>query len=339
MKRIVEILQKTPDKIIFVCSSPYNILLAVSLIVKADLYGKCGLILPTYSQKNLDYFKKIAIKMEQLDIICEVINKKNILYRAVGLSNKENIAVMDRVLKKLHTQKYDFFLVNHTWNRALVCYPASLWFQYCKESIFIEEGCTQAATPNENPIIIWLKSLYGNQKEFWKDSRIKGIYIQNQKLFSNYPMKDFKRFKLNVDFSEKEEKEILNLFVDNQDKIEIQRLREKADGIVYTQPFSEDGYLKEKEKIKIYKDIVNYYSRYGKVFVKIHPRDTTQYDFPEDMVLKGRYPSELLNILGIRFRFAIGLCTSAVETINADIKINLNENFLSEFTYELQEIE
>ena len=338
MMKIAEILRKTPDKVIFVCGSPYNILIAVSLIMKANLYGKCGLVLPAYSQKFINYFTKIALKMEQQGIICEVINKKNMLHRAVGLSDRENFAVMERILKKLHTQKREFLLVNHTWNKVFVWYPACLWFRYCKESIFIEEGCTQRAMPDENPFIIWLKCLYGNQKEFWKDSRVKGIYVQNKELFSSYPIPELKQFELNIDFNEEEKQVLLDLFVDDQDRIEIKRLEKGADGILYTQPISEDGYVKEEEKIRIYNDLVTYYSKYGKVFVKVHPKDTTQYDFPEEMMLKGNYPSELLNILGIKFKFAIGLCTSAVETANADMRINLNERFLSELKYELQEL-
>ena len=110
------------------------------------------------------------------------------------------------------------------------------------------------------------------------------------------------------------------------------------DGILYTQPISEDGYVKEEIKIKIYKELVEYYSKYGKVFVKVHPRDTTQYDFPKEMILRGNYPSELLNVLGIKSKFAVGLCTSAVETANAEVRINLNEKFLSELKYELREL-
>ena len=338
MMKIVEILRKTSEKIIFVCSSPYNILIAVSLIMKANLHGKCGLILPTYSQKNIKYFKEITFKMKQWAIVCEVIDKKNMIQRAVGLSDRENFAVMDSVLISLNTKRHEFFLVNHTWNKALVCYPASLWFRYCKESIFIEEGYAQTATPDEKPFVLWLKYLYGNQKEFWKDSRLKGIYVQNRELFSDYLIPDLKQFTLNVDFSEEEKQELLDLFVSGQDKIEIERLRKEADGILYTQPISEDGYVKEEAKIRIYKELVEYYSKYGKIFIKVHPRDTTQYDFAEEMILTGNYPSELLNILGVKFKFAVGLCTSAVETANAQIKINLNERFLSELKYELREL-
>ncbi len=338
MMKIVEILRKTSEKIIFVCSSPYNILIAVSLIMKANLYGKCGLILPTYSQKNIKYFKEITLKMKQWGIVCEVIDKKNMIQRAVGLSDRENFAVMDSVLISLNTKRHEFFLVNHTWNKALVCYPASLWFRYCKESIFIEEGYAQTATPDEKPFVLWLKYLYGNQKEFWKDSRLKGIYVQNRELFSDYLIPDLKQFTLNVDFSEEEKQELLDLFVSGQDKIEIERLRKEADGILYTQPISEDGYVKEEAKIRIYKELVEYYSKYGKIFIKVHPRDTTQYDFAEEMILTGNYPSELLNILDVKFKFAVGLCTSAVETANAQIKINLNERFLSELKYELREL-
>ncbi len=276
--------------------------------------------------------------MKQWGIVCEVIDKKNMIQRAVGLSDRENFAVMDSVLISLNTKRHEFFLVNHTWNKALVCYPASLWFRYCKESIFIEEGYAQTATPDEKPFVLWLKYLYGNQKEFWKDSRLKGIYVQNRELFSDYLIPDLKQFTLNVDFSEEEKQELLDLFVSGQDKIEIERLRKEADGILYTQPISEDGYVKEEAKIRIYKELVEYYSKYGKIFIKVHPRDTTQYDFAEEMILTGNYPSELLNILGVKFKFAVGLCTSAVETANAQIKINLNERFLSELKYELREL-
>ena len=338
MTKIVEILRETSAKIIFVCSSPYNILIAASLIMKADLYGKCGLILPTYSQKNIKYFKEITLKLEYRGIVCEVVDKKNMIHRAVGLSDRENFAVMDGVLNSLNTKRDEFFLVNHTWNKALVCYPASLWFRYCKESIFIEEGYAQTATPDEKPFALWLKYLYGNQKEFWKDSRLKGIYVQNKELFSGYQIPDLKQFALNVDFSEEEKKELLDLLVSGQDRVEIEKLRKEADGILYTQPISEDGYVKEDAKIRIYKELVDYYSKYGKVFIKVHPRDTTQYNFPKKIILKGNYPSELLNILGIKFKFAVGLCTSAVETANAEIKINLNEKFLSELKYELREL-
>jgi len=62
MEKIAQTLWETPDKIIFVCSSPYNILIAASLIMKADLYGRCALILPTYSPKNINYFKEIIHK-------------------------------------------------------------------------------------------------------------------------------------------------------------------------------------------------------------------------------------------------------------------------------------
>ena len=128
-----------------------------------------------------------------------------------------------------------------------------------------------------------------------------------------------KQFALDMDFREEEKQELIDLLVNDEDRIEIERLRKEADGILYTQPISEDGYVKEEAKIRIYKELVEYYSKYGKMFIKVHPRDTTQYDFPKKMILTGNYPS-------------------AVETANAQIKINLNERFLSELKYELREL-
>lgn len=111
----------------------------------------------------------------------------------------------------------------------------------------------------------------------------------------------------------------------------------RVDGIIFTQPISEDGFVSEREKIKIYTELSEFYSQYGRIALKIHPRDTAQYHIRDVGILKGAYPSELLSVLNISFKFAVGLCTSAIETVNADIRINLNERFLTELKYELRE--
>lgn len=170
--------------------------------------------------------------------------------------------------------------------------------------------------------------------------KIKSIYVQQPAKFPDYLVPKLVKFKMDKCFEQTKEvtkNVLLEIFTDSESKEEIKRIKQ-LDGIVFTQPISEDGFVSEKEKIRIYTELADFYSQYGTVALKIHPRDTTDYHIEGVNMMKGTYPSELLSILGIRFKFAVGLCTSAVETVNADIKMNLNEKFLSELKYELQKI-
>lgn len=334
MRDIVHKLNGIEKKIIFVCSSPYNILLATLLIIKANLYDKTCIVMPTYSKKNVKYFTVISRRLLQMNIHSEVINKHNIFWRAVGFAHIQNKVIMNRVFKQIHTGKNAYYLVNHTWDRQKVCYPASLYFKYCEGAIFIEEGSTQFVTPKEHELVVALKRLYGNQTDYWKDSRLESIYVQNPKQFIGYHTESMRPFSLNNSLNEEEEKRLTDIFMDASEKESLEKLRCEKKGIIFSQCFSEDGYMTEEEKIRIFTELSGYYSQYGKVFLKIHPRDTTEYHIQGVDIIKGSYPSELFTILNIQFDFAIGICTSAIETVNAKVKLNLNEKFLTELRYE-----
>lgn len=77
---------------------------------------------------------------------------------------------------------------------------------------------------------------------------------------------------------------------------------EFGDAILLTQPLSEDGFILESEKIKIYQDIIK---RFGdmKIVIKPHPRERTDYSksIAGCIVVDGQYPAELicLNSRGI----------------------------------------
>jgi hypothetical protein len=109
--------------------------------------------------------------------------------------------------------------------------------------------------------------------------------------------------------------------------------------IIFTQPLSEDGYVSENEKKALYKEICDFYSSYGKVYLKKHPRDNTEYDIRNVISINDKFPSELFSILGIRFHVAIGLCTSAIDEVLSDYKMNIGESYLHNKLYELVSIE
>lgn len=341
MKTVINEIRRRNKKIIYTCSSTYNALLAVYIVSMIQDYKNSYIVMFSPEKKVLDAFYTFSTRMEKVGINNVVINKRTRLHRLIGLSDIENHSVLKKVMLELGVKQDNFLLVNFSWNQKIVRYPASIYLKHCKEAIFIEEGATQWITPDESAWYRFLKKIYGNQTGFWKMEKIKSIYVQQPAKFPDYLIPKLVEFKMNKCFEQVKEDTknmLLEIFTDSESREEIKRIKQ-LDGIIFTQPISEDGFVTEKEKIRIYTELASYYSQYGTVALKIHPRDTTDYLIEDINMMKGTYPSELLNILGIRFKFAVGLCTSAIETVNADRKINLNERFLSELKYELQEIE
>ena len=114
----------------------------------------------------------------------------------------------------------------------------------------------------------------------------------------------------------KEKKEqILNIF--NIDKNELEMLsKDKEKILLLTQPLSEDGYISEDEKIKMYKDILMERG-IKKIYIKKHPRETTDYKkiFKDKKVevvnISKEFPVELLPLLGINFDKSITIFSTS----------------------------
>ncbi len=82
--------------------------------------------------------------------------------------------------------------------------------------------------------------------------------------------------------------------------------------ILLTQPFSEDGFLTEDEKISVYSKIIEVIGK--DVVIKRHPREKTCYEnyFPEVSVFDRAIPMQLIMLNGIRFEEAYTIFSSAV---------------------------
>lgn len=117
-----------------------------------------------------------------------------------------------------------------------------------------------------------------------------------------------------------EQEKILNVF---DFSLEIIENLKKRKNIILTQPLSEDGILLESEKIEIYKKIIENYDR-NTLIIKKHPRETTKYKeiFEGIEVLEQPFPSELLNLLNIKFEKAITIFSTAACTIGEDVEID-----------------
>lgn len=117
--------------------------------------------------------------------------------------------------------------------------------------------------------------------------------------------------------SEEEKEEILEIFgvekeleIYDQDKY-----------ILLTQPLSEEKLVTEKEKIDIYKKVLEKYER-NKIIIKPHPRETTDYKkfFGENyQVITGKYPIELLVLNGLNIKKVITLFSTSAFIFGKDV--------------------
>lgn len=119
----------------------------------------------------------------------------------------------------------------------------------------------------------------------------------------------------------KEEKnEILDIFGFDEDIIN--KIKNKKN-ILFTQPLSEDRFISEEEKIKLYKKIISNYPEKDLV-IKKHPREKTNYKkyFPEIEILNQSFPAELFDLLDIKFETAITIFSTAALNFSKNSKID-----------------
>lgn len=94
------------------------------------------------------------------------------------------------------------------------------------------------------------------------------------------------------------------------------------DVVLFSQPLVNDAHLSEQEVIDIFK---LYIDKYGaeNILVKLHPRDTFDYQkaFPGISTLCTKAPQQLLDIVGVKFKTAITVCSSAVSSMDKDCNI------------------
>lgn len=120
--------------------------------------------------------------------------------------------------------------------------------------------------------------------------------------------------------AEEEKKEILDIF--GFDENLINKIKNKKN-ILFTQPLSEDGFISEEEKMKLYKKIVSNYLQKDLV-IKIHPREKTDYKkyFPEIEILNQSFPAELFDLLDIKFEKAITIFSTAALGFSKDSEVD-----------------
>lgn len=131
-----------------------------------------------------------------------------------------------------------------------------------------------------------------------------------------------KTFQTLWDQSEDSKKAYINQ-VFGMDEEVCQQLKNKKK-ILLTQPFSEDGFLTEEEKISIYSKIIEVIGS-DDVVIKSHPREKTCYQnyFPKVNVFDRAIPMQLIMLNGIRFEEAYTIFSSAVFGFPYKIRVGM----------------
>lgn len=139
--------------------------------------------------------------------------------------------------------------------------------------------------------------------------------------------------------SEENKELLIHMFIENMDELQ-QKLNSGADDkiLVLSEPLCDLEVRKQ-----IFSDIVKEYGeidgRKCQILIKPHPRDILDYvkEFPEHVVLEGKFPMEILNFLpGVRFRRVISVFTVPNGIKFADEILFLGEDFMDK--YEAPEI-
>ena len=151
-----------------------------------------------------------------------------------------------------------------------------------------------------------------------------------------YPCKKYKEVPRQALFDRltKEDKEILlKAFVDNLDalKATIASMdKDKESILVLTEPLTTDL----NQRAKIFRDIIDEYSKYGTCFLKPHPRDELDYPtvFSDVPQFASIVPMEMLNFFdNLHFNKVVGVFTQLDSISFADEKITLGKDFMDKY--------
>jgi len=332
MEKIADHLVSRDRKVLFFCHSLVHILNAYIIFRISDVPNhNVGFVILYFNDSDKKVNTEISNRLKSLGIRCYHIFKGKKTLRLLGINGLVNSHIYRGILRDMGVDNDNYLLVNYSWNQKFIHYPASVFFKKAAKIILIEEGITQYSMPDQSSAMMLIRKVLGDCLEFWKDSRLEGIYVQRPLKYNAELQPYLTQF--SYDLSEtnlKKVAECYKIFMREDERTIFSQYCSGDFGVIFTQPLSEDGYITEKEKIGIYSSLIKKYSEYGEPILKVHPRDYSDYGNICKYIDYGKYPSELFLILGIRVRYAVGVCTSAIYSVQTDMRINVNENFLND---------
>lgn len=309
----------------YVCATPYHLFITLCDIL--DKKEKSCIYLSTHDQNVFNLFQnyeKDLIKFEYVENV--YIRKRGDIKERLFIES-----IIDKIeYRKIKEIIHKSHVIIFPWNPYSLFSPAEYIFNCAKKVTLIEEGANLYSMKEPSKLFLFIKkNIYRRNTDFYKSEKISEIIVQ----FPNLYPKHLANSLVKLDLEEMTNK--LNLEQRNNmikilaNGLELSNFN-KEYIIVLTQPLSEDKFITEHEKKNIYYDIIKKYKSNYNVILKKHPREKTIYNYGlEDIIeLDGMFPSEIFKLTDVKFKKAIGLCTSAVKFINAEEAFNIDENFI-----------
>lgn len=310
----------------YVCSTPYHLYVSLCRIVKEKNISY--LYLTTHDENVYNLFTKWYDRLIKNEYVYDVlIRKRSNLKEKLFIENLKDTIEFNKIKHIIENAT----LINFAWHPYGLYSTSEYIFKKFNKSIFIEEGSNlYLKVKPSNKIQFIKKYFYRKNLEFYKDDKLLKILVQFPERYPQHLRPKISKLDLDEIFNEisKEDKQsIIDIF---DTKLDLDIFFNDCI-IILTQPLSEDGYITEEEKKSIFKGLVDKYRKNYKVILKKHPRENTKYNINDTIEIEGSFPSEIFRLLDIKFEKAIGVCTSAVNSINAKEAFNTDEDFFTKF--------
>lgn len=308
---------------VFVCETLYHLYIAIlkayhapeSLLVATDFTPNMIQFVPRIEKEKI--FKEIVF-IESNAKVMPSYDKHSFLDKTFHRSRCIFKAFEHNSDIRFHSD----FIKNAEINLFMALgYTSAYFVDKYRDSFIrmIEDGERTYATRLGVLKILKRKRIYKTFIGEGLDEEIVEIEVQNperlnEKIRHKGSKLDLK--KLSGEISDVESKQLLRIF--SVDIIKVPN--HKGGTLLITQPLSEDSFISEEEKIELYKKILNEYTDGEKIFIKVHPREKTDYKnvFEVDyQIISKDFPIELLDLLpNIYFKKSITIWSSAVNNLN-----------------------
>lgn len=319
---------------LFLCGTQYHVLEAVAACLKESCRAEIGLSDSIPGRLALADRLRASGLFER--VYCPAdsawpapANDGAVLYRL-----RQRLGVR-RTGWKVNPARYDEIVVYNDWT------PFGRWLQDCKACYVLGEDTRnhldhpnqyidgQAAAPD-----FARRQREGKGYLYWGAYRgVQAVEMTDPARVAYYPEKarTFDLFAILGGLSSKKKAVLRRVFV----RQELPKT-DKPACLLLPRSFYVDHDLPSQDaQNRLVTDTVERYCKGYQLYVKTHPRDTTDYEqlLPDAVVLDRFMPSELLDYcFEVRFARAVGLCTASVRNLQcADEKISLDYDYIAPY--------
>ncbi|MCR5398772.1 MAG: glycosyltransferase family 52 protein [Lachnospiraceae bacterium] len=340
---------------IYVCHTFYHVYISVikELNLSKDMRGNASLVLSTMSNDfgniadrilGTDLFTDVYMFDEKEDVVLPEVMKYhedrgnltlNLLQRikytkALGRAQEEYVPVDFKEYKDIYVF-CDLDPIGYYLNYKKIRYHALEdgldTVLYCDNARFSNIGHFEIKAFMAKIGLIFIENGYSKYCIDMEVNNAKDL---------KYPMSFYKevpRKQLTDNVAEEDRHYLIDIFMENPDKLlkQVSRIKDdKRKVLILSDPVCD---LVTRKKIM--RDIINRYCEDSTVFIKPHPRDVLDYDtddFSDCIILKGRFPMEMMNYFPeLHMNLALSIFTTVDSIEFADEKIKLGADFMDEY--------